>query len=347
MPARSLSPALALALAIGACAGVPPPAAADEEPAGPVVGSLVQPGRVLHFRGRTSLSLSRADRPPAPQVGYALTRLRALEERSDGALVLEEESFLHSADGESLGQLANPRDRRTRRLVVDPAAGRLQAGPAISAPPPGPAGREREFEVRFTDDGLGLNAAARDAAGLATLLLDPETFRRLAAGEEIEREFDFWLVRDDPLADRVVMPVAGAPSEPDGAEGRVRGRTVLRPLGPETHPVDWRPTPPADGRPPRPDRRVELPALGVAASVRLEILRPDGPGGAYRTDIRRQDSLTWVVLDDPGAPWIVAWDGLVDWQRGAGAKAELREAYLSRTLFRVEASEAGEATPAP
>jgi hypothetical protein len=276
-------------------------------------------------------------------VGHVFASLQVLEEQADGSLVLQAENFLYGAEGRTPDRLSSPTERRTQILVLTRPEFHIRAEARSTAARLSGGRYAADLPVRFTSDGFGLNAAAREAAGLYSLALPAEVFRRLAAGETVTRELDFFLVREDPLADRVVAN-AGDGTRPAAAETRVRGRTILRPAGRETYATDWRspaPPPPADlTQAPAvaiPDRRVEIPALRVEVEAEFEIERFGGStGGAGRT--HRRDRLSWTVHHAHREPWILAWEGTVSDATGDPDQAVLREAFLSRALQRVEDS---------
>jgi hypothetical protein len=299
---------------------------------------LVRVGRTLHFRGRSRHSTSHANLAPAPQVAFVLSHLEVVKRDGEGWFVLAEKNILSSADGDSMALLGSPRDVRTRRIRVDPASGRLLPGPQYTRPPQEDSRQKRPLEITRTDDGFGLNAEARTATGLASLILPAEIFAPLFRDETVIREFDFWLVREDPRQDRRVVPVnPGGGTPPAGAEGRVRGTTRLRPRGREPFSLNWRrPAQPvaSDGAAPAssPDQRVTLEAMAVAVHLDLVMDWLPGVDGSIPPAVRRQDRMTWIVLADPGEPWILEADGSVVMEVGALPKTTRREAYLSRTL---------------
>ena len=283
------------ALLLGAVAAPVQPQAAGKESSDSIL-PLVQTGRTLHFRGRSRHSTSHANLAPAPQVAFVLSHLEVVEQDAEGWFVLEEENILHSADGDSMARLGSPRDRRTRRIRVDPASGRMIPGPQHTRPPEEDSRQNRPLEITRTDDGFGLNAEARTATGLSSLVLPADLFAPLARDETVVREFDFWLVREDPRQDRRVVPVdAGAGSPPAGAEGRVRGTTRLRPRGREPFSLNWRrPAPPAAADSPAPasspDQRVTLEAMVVKVHLDLVMDWLPGADGSVPPAVRRQDA---------------------------------------------------------
>jgi hypothetical protein len=309
----------------------------------PFLSPLLRPGRILHFRGRSTLDVSRQFQAPAPRVGYVFATLQILEERADGSLVLQAENFLYGAEGRTPDRLSTPTERSTQVLVLTHPGFDIQAENSSTAARLSGGHYASDLPVHFTSDGFGLNAGAREAAGLYSLALPTEVFRRLAAGETVTRDLDFFLVREDPLSDRVVAP-AGDGKRPEAAETRVRGRTVLRPAGRETYATDWRfPAPPLPADPSQPpevaipDRRVEIPALRVEVEADFEIERFGGTTGSASRS-RRRDRLSWTVHHAPQEPWILAWEGTVADETGDPEKAVRREAFLSRALQRVEES---------
>ena len=331
------------ALALWAGLLVPAAMARTEETA-PAAAAITEPplarmGRTLHFRGRSQLTTSQPNLKPAPQVGFLLSRLQVVAVDPDGDLTLHEDNTVYAADGETMDRLGSPRDRRTRELQVHPATARVRMGTQMTRPPEGASRRNRPLPINMTDDGFGLNAAARTAVGLASLILPAEDFAALAAGETVSRTFDFWLVRQDPRLDRVVVPATASAEPPDGAEGRVQGTTMFRPQGREPFSLLWRrPLPAAvpGGVPATsPDQRLELPALSVAVSVDLTVGRLAGAGGRRPPGLRRRDRLTWTVLHRQEEPWLLAMDGIVELEIGEGADATLREAFIARSLYQV------------
>jgi hypothetical protein len=298
---------------------------------------------VFHFRGRSTLEVSQPLLAPAPQVGLLLATLRVVEEDAGGRLVLRAENHIYAADGETPARLSSPLERRTQLVAVERPAFEISGEKRTIAHHLAGGGYDRELQTPFTSDGFGLNAGARREVYLFSLALPSSVFAQLAAGQVVTHEFDFFLVRDDPLADRVVQPVSGSGAErPVAAEARIRGRTVARPSGREPYPVDWRfpaPLAAADSpRPPetaRPDRRLELPALRIEVEAEMEIERFERTG-AVRSATQRRDRLTWTVHDDRAEPWILAWEGTVADESGTVEDAVRREAYLSRALYRIE-----------
>jgi hypothetical protein len=305
---------------------------------------LLRPGRIFHYRGRSTLDVSRQDQAPAPRIGYVFATLRILEDRPGASPALQAQNFLYDADGRTPDRLSTPRARRTQVLVLSMPEFEFQVEKRTTAARLPGGGYAPDLPVKFTSDGFGLNAAARAAAGLHSLAVPAALFRRLAAGEVVTRELDFFMVREDPLADRVVVPATGGGGKPEAAEVRVRGRTVFRPGGREAYPVDWRypsPAPPGDpSQPPEvsaPDRRLELPALLVEVEAEIDIQRLTGSrDGARRS--RRRDRLSWVVHHAAREPWILAWEGIVSDETGDPDGAVRREAFLSQALERIEES---------
>ncbi len=349
---RSWRTAVGVLLAAAACsspAHLPEAGPQGDRSAEPVLLPLLQPGRVLSFRGRSVLDLSAPDQAPAPRVGALFTRLRLLGQDGD-TLRLSEESELAAADGESAAVLSAPRERRRLVFRVDAAAGEVALEEHTTAPRHG-EGYGEPVSVPFTDDGFGLNAAARRAAGLVSLTLPARWMADLAAGRSVHLAPDFFMVRRDPLADRQVLEAVPDGTVPDGAEIRVRGETVLRPAGREPFPVDQRfppPPPPGDPQSPpeaaRPDARRELPALRVEVDARLEIRRARDPEAPATW---RRDRLTWLVLDAPGPAWLLHVEGTVETRRGDGADEVHRSAFISRTLQRLEETSLDASGPPP
>ncbi len=332
-----------MAIALWACAAAPAPSQrAPEMDESMSRLPLLRTGRSLHFRGYSKTDISQPNLAPAPQVGFLLSRLLVEKEDGQGGFTLEEENSLYSADGNSLSRLGTPRDRRTRIIQVHPAEGRMRMEPQTSRPPEGSRNPARPLTVRTTDDGFGLNAASRHAAGLASLVLPPAIFASLAAGETVLHEFDFWLVKGMPGEDLGVVAAAVQPTGPPAdARGRVRGQTEYRSLGREPFSVTWRPPlPPAGGgmEAPvqQPDEPVDLPALAVAVKMDLTVEWLPGPGGNRPRGLVRHDRMTWTILDAASEPMILAYDGTLELKIGDGAAGSSREAYLFRRLDRVE-----------
>jgi len=299
---------------------------------------LVRPGRTLHFLGRSRHSTSHANLAPLPQVAFVRSHLKVVERDDEGWLVLAEENVLYSADGDSMGRLGTPRDRRTRRIRVEPASGRLAPEAQYTRPPEEDSRQSRPLAITRSDDGFGLNPEARTAVGLSSLILPAYMYAPLARDETVIREFDFWLVREDPRQDRLVVPVAKEGGKPPAnTEGRVRGTTRLRPRGPETFSFNLRqeagPAWPAGEAPEStPDRRVSVEALAVSVHVDLVMEWQPGPQGSIPPAVRREDRMTWIVLADPGEPWILEADGRVNMEVGVAPDNTSRKASLSRRL---------------
>lgn len=300
---------------------------------------LLRPGRVLHFRGRSSLDASQPAGPLRPSVGNVFSTIRWLGTEPDGRWLLARESFPYSAASRTAAGLSAPSERRRETLRVDPAIFLVERVSTTVEPrrsrdrwgPPAP--------LVFTSDGFGLNLPARRQIGLHTLTVPRTLFRTLAAGEEITRSFDFFLVIADPRRDRTIVPAAGD-RVPPGAERHVAGRMLLRPLGREPFRTDRRfssppPVPDRNSPPPvgRPDERVSLPALRIRVEVDLTIEPADGRRGTRR---KRQDRLIWTVLDVESEPWMLSWEGLVRTWAGDPSDPDLREASFSQELSRIE-----------
>ncbi|TDI45339.1 MAG: hypothetical protein E2P00_03585 [Acidobacteria bacterium] len=332
-----------MAVALWACAAAPAPSHSAPEGRESIPRlPLLRAGRSLHFRGYSKTDISQPNLAPAPQVGYLLSRLLIKEVDGHGGFTLEEENALYSAEGNSLSRLGTPRDRRTRLIHINPAEGRVRMEFQITRPPAGSRSRARALTVRTTDDGLGLNAAARSAAGLATLVLPPATFAALAAGETVVHDFDFWLVKGSPGEDLGIVAAEPQPAPPPAdARGRVRGHTEYRPLGREPFRVTWRQTlPPADvameAPVQQPDEQVELSALAVAVKMDLTVEWRPGPDGKRARGLARHDRMTWTILDSVDEPLILASDGTLELEIGEGAGSSSRKAYMFRRLDRVE-----------
>lgn len=335
--------AAVMAVAFWACAAAPAPShrAPEVDESIPRL-PLLRAGRSLHFRGYSKTDISQPNLAPAPQVGFLLSRLLIEEEDGQGGFTLKEENTLYSADGNSLSRLGTPRDRRTRLIHVNPAEGGVRMEPQITRPPTETRSRARALTVRTTDDGFGLNAASRSAAGLASLILSPTTFASLAAGETVLHDFDFWLVKSTPGEDLGIVAAGPQPAAPPAdARGRVRGQTEYKPLGREPFGVTWRPPLPPVGvtmEAPvqQPDEQVELTALAVAVKMDLTVEWRPGPDGTQARGLARHDRMTWTILDATGEPLILAYDGTVELEIGDGAASSRREAYLFRRLDRIE-----------
>jgi hypothetical protein len=260
-------------------------------------------------------------------------------------LVLQAENYLYGAEGRTPDRLSSPSDRRTQLLVLSRPGFDIRVEERTTAARLSGGGYATELPLRFTSDGFGLNAGAREAAGLYSLALPTEVFQQLMAGQTVARDLDFYLVREDPLSDRVVVTAAASGGKrPEGAETRIRGRSVLRPAGRETYAVDWRiaaPPLPADpSQAPEvaiPDRRVEIPALRVEVEAEFDIERLAGSTGSD-SHARRRDRLSWVVHHAPQEPWILASEGTVADETGDPSDPVRRDAFLSRALERVEES---------
>ena len=330
-----------MAVALWACAAAPAPSHRAPEVNETISRlPLLRPGRSLHFRGYSKTDISQPNLAPAPQVGYLLSRLLIEGEDGQGGFTLKEENSVYSADGNSLSRLGTPRERRTRVIHINPAAGQVRMEPLIARPPA--ESRGRALTVLTTDDGFGLNAASRSAAGLTTMILPPATFASLAAGETVLHDFDFWLVKGTPGEDLGIMAAVPPPAAPPvGARGRVRGHTQYRPLGREPLKVTWRlPLPPVDitvDTPVQePDVQVELTGLAVAVKMDLTVEWLAGPDGNRAQGLARHDRMTWTVLDTAAEPVILAYDGTLELEIGDGAAASRREAYVFRRLDLVE-----------
>ena len=323
--------------------GAPAAGVALQNGSAPAAGDLLpllRPGRLLHFRGRSRLDLSRPEDRLRPSVGHVFSTLHLSGDDGDGHLLLSRELFPYSDDSATAAGLSAPRERRRETLRLDPAVFTIERLTATSEPR---LGRDRwgaPAPLRFTSDGFGLNAAARRQARLHSVAIPRELYLALVQQGEITHEYDFYLVAEDPLGDRVVVPAAPGAAPPAGAERRVRGRTMIRVEGREPFPLDRRfPVPPLpdDPRSPplpgRPDQRVRLPALRVRVEADL-VIEPVEPHGGGRTE--RRDRLTWTVLDRAGEPWLLAWEGLVRTESGDAADPDIREASVSRDLVRVE-----------
>ncbi len=321
------------------------PASGPATPAGDAAPTpswvpLVRPGRTLHYRARSTVTTSRPDQRPAPQVGFVLSRLEVVNRDESGWLHLRETSTLHAADGQTMDRLGAPQDRRTRDLRVQPEeTGGLIAGLPLTLPPESAGRRNQQpLPVAFSDDGFGLNDAARAAVGMPSLLLPPGDFQELAAGRTVQRSFDFWMVREDPLRDRVVVPLAEEAARPAAAESRIRGSLTLRPGNVASHRLLWRRPVPASvpgGLPPRaPDQEIHLEALSVEMTLNLTASRFPRQGPPPPA-MRRADRMTWVVLNRAEEPWLLAGDGTIDMTVGEGERAVHREGYLSRSLHQV------------
>jgi hypothetical protein len=183
---------------------------------------------------------------------------------------------------------------------------------------------------------MGLNSAARRAAGLHGLALPAALHRRLAAGASVTHPFSFTLVRTDPGADSEVMASGGERPGP-GAEWRVEGQTRYRPRGTDVLHVDRRlPTGERGGSPPPEafrDERVSLPVLRIEVELSA-VLEPLHERLGPRRE--RRDRLTWLVLDHPEEPWIVSVEGRIESRQGDPADPGLQEVFHSRALFRIE-----------
>jgi hypothetical protein len=205
-------------------------------------------------------------------------------------------------------------------------------------PPEEDSRQSGPLAITRSDDGFGLNGEARTAVGLSSLILPDSIYAPLAREETVNREFDFWLVRDDPRKDRRVVPVGDERGKPPaGTEGRVRGSTRLRPRGRETFSLNLRQqAPPAgsQGEAPAssPDRRVTVEALSVSVHVDLIMEWQPGPQGSIPPAVRREDRMTWIVLADPAEPWILEADGRIKMEIGIPPDNTIREASLSRRL---------------
>jgi len=332
-----------MAAVLWACAAAPAPSAPPPEADESVSRlPLLRIGRSLHFRGRSKTDLSQPDVAPNPMVGFLLSQLLVTGEDGEGRFTLEEQNGIYSADGTSLDRLGTARDQRTRIIHIDPAAGRVSMEPQITRPPSGTSRRSRALAVRTTDDGFGLNAAARSAAGLTSVILPPAVFASLAAGETVVHDFDFWLVSSTPGEDLgVLTAVPPATAPPAGARGRVRGRTELKPLDQEPFKVTWRmPLSPAERHEAtpvqRPDEQFDLPGLAVAVNMNLTVQWLPGTDGTRPPGLTRADHMTWTVLRSTGEPLVLAYDGTVELVIGDGDRSSRREAYLFRRLDRVE-----------
>jgi hypothetical protein len=77
---------------------------------------------------------------------------------------------------------------------------------------------------------------------------------------------------------------------------------------------------------------VTLEAMVVKVHLDLVMEWLPGANGSIPPAVRRQDRMTWIVLADPGEPWILEADGSVKLEVGALPDTTIREAYLSRTL---------------
>jgi hypothetical protein len=326
-------------LLLGAAALAPPAgsATADKDPCTSIL-PLVRTGRTLHFLGRSRHSTSHANLAPTPQVAFVRSSLQVVEKDAEGWFVLAEENVLYSADGDSMGRLGSPRDRRTRRVRVEPGTGSLAPEAQYTRPPEEDSRQSRPLEITRTDDGFGLNAEARTAVGLSSLILPDYMYSPLAGDEIVVRDFDFWLVREDPREDRRVVPVGeNGGRAPAGAEGRVRGTARLRPRGRESFSLNWRHQPgPADheGAAPQtsPDRRVTVEAMAVSVHVNLVMDWLPDREGSIPPAVRREDRMTWIVLAEPGEPWILEADGSVTMEVGEAPDNTIRKASLYRRL---------------
>jgi hypothetical protein len=327
-----------VALLLGALASSPPAWSRWlQAPSDPSMLPLVRAGRTLHFRSRSRQTTSQANQAPAPQVAFVLSLLEVVEKDDEGWFTLEESNTLYAADGDSMGRLGSARDQRTRRIRVEPASGRLSPGPQFTRPPEEDSRQSRPLEITRTDDGFGLNAEARTAVGLSSLLLPAGMYAPLAREESVSLTFDFWLVKDDPRKDHTVVPVV-TPGEPPppGADGHVQGTTQLRPRGRETFHLTRRAPAAMDDSSPAtdssPDQRLSLPALAISVHMDLTIQWLPRLDGSVPRGIQRQDRMAWTVLADPGEPWILEADGSVQMEVGEPPGNTSRKASMSRRL---------------
>ncbi len=102
---RSWRTAVGVLLAAAACsspAHLPEAGPQGDRFAEPVLLPLLQPGRVLSFRGRSVLDLSAPDQAPAPRVGALFTRLRLLGQDGDTLRLSEESVKSYLARGRKL-----------------------------------------------------------------------------------------------------------------------------------------------------------------------------------------------------------------------------------------------------
>jgi len=338
---HSSAGAVALALALACRPAVGPESGADAP------STLMVSGRTLLYSGRNELKTQRADDRPLSQQVVTQVRLTT----ADGpARTWRSDVLVLTADDDRALQ-PSPYERRQETLHVDPDTLEVRVERRAVQPRIAPGAWGPPSELRLSDDGFGLNFAARRTACQFSTGLPRAVFTELAAGREVDCPFDFHLVPGDPGADRSLAP-AGSDPPPTGAEIRIHGRTTLRPLGREPYRVARRflaPLP-ADGTDPpprgRPDESVELGALRVQVRMDLVLERLVPVAGQPQQEERRDD-WTLTVLDRPDEPLILVSEGAIRAVGNPASDPRIRTLDATRRLEVVEESRLDASPPAP
>jgi hypothetical protein len=358
-PRRALAVALSLVVPAAGCSRTAPSAtpaavpvdgrtAAGQAAAGPTKDAaafrLATPGRVLVYHARSRITISAPEKPSRFVSARSTARQLFSAVRPGGGWRLRVDSLMWSGEDDRAGGEELPFERRREILGVDPLTFRAVVEKRTSEARRSGGEWGRPLDSRLGDDGFGLSFAARSEALLFTVAVPRDLFARLSAGEVVRHEFDFFLVRTDPTADRVVVD-AGRGAAPAGAEWRIHGSTVLRPGARETMPLHA----PVPGGP-TPAEPASAPAslaclrVNVASRSVIDALR-EGAGAEGRTS--RADDLTWSVLDSGAEPWLLAVEGTVRSETGEGGHVVVQDAFMARTLQRIESGDLDAPPPPP